>query len=141
MDGSIHRPGYNVAVIHPRTGKLLARRGFDTTPAGSEAEAAALVRFVEQVPAGQIVVVAMQGDGAAHLTEKAVNAFRKIGGQADPRGSAGGSHAIIGVKGAAPGTALEAAGPGSGWLRVAPDQRTLAVAVGTIVWEKTDKQE
>ena len=141
VDGSIHRPGYNVAVIHPRTGKLLARRGFDTTPAGSEAEAAALARFIEQVPTGQIVVVAMQGDGAAHLTEKAVNAFRKIGGQADPRGSTGGSHAIIGVKGAAPGTALEAAGPGSGWLRVAPDQRTLAVAVGTIVWEKTDKQE
>ena len=140
-DGSVHRPGYNVAVIHPRTGKLLDRRGFDTTPGGSEAEAAALTGFMERVPDGRIVVVVMQGDGAAHLTEEAVNALREIGGQADPRGSRGWSHAIIGVKGAAPGAALEAAGPGNGWLRVAPDQRTLAIAVDAIVWEQTGKRE
>jgi ABC-type transport system involved in cytochrome c biogenesis permease component len=140
-DGSVHRPGYNVAVIHPRTGRLLDRQGFDTTPSGSEAEAAALAAFIEQVPDGRIVVVAMQGDGAFHLTDEAVAAFREIGGQADLRGRSGWSHAIVGVKGAAPGAALEAAGPDNGWLRVAPDQRTLAMAVDAIVWEQAGEQE
>lgn len=136
QDGSLHHPGYNVAVIHPKTGELLDQGGFDTTPGGSEAQASALADFIAAVPDGQIVVVALQGDGAAHLTDGAVAAFRAIGGQADPRGTTGWSHAIIGVKGAETGTALEAAGPGNGWLRVAPDWRTLAIAVDKLLWER-----
>jgi hypothetical protein len=31
---------------------------------------------------------------------------------------------------------METAGPDSGWLRVAPDLRTLAAAVDTIRWEQ-----
>jgi hypothetical protein len=73
------------------------------------------------------------------LTEEAVDALGSIGGQSDPRGSNDWSHAVIGVKGAAPGTVMEAAGPDSGWLRVAPDRRTLAVAVDTILWEQTSE--
>jgi hypothetical protein len=84
------------------------------------------------------VAVALQGDGAAHLTEDAVRALSQIGGQADLRGTTGWSHALIGVKGAAPGTALEAAGPDQGWLRAAPDRRTLAIAVDLILWERVE---
>ena len=134
-DGSVHRPGYNVAVIQPGTGKLLDRQGFDTTPGGSEAEATALADFIAGVPEGHIVAVALQGEGAAYLNDGAVAALRSIGAEADLRGATGWSQAIIGVKGAAPGTALEAAGPESGWLRAAPDQRTLGVAVDAITWE------
>jgi hypothetical protein len=137
-DGSVHRSGYNVAVIHPKSGRLLDRRGFDTTPGGSESEALALADFLAEVPEGRLVAVAMQGDGAAHLNEEVVSAFRQIGGQADLRGTSGWSHAIIGVKGAAPGTALEVAGPEDGWLRVAPDRRTLAVAVDSVSWEQAE---
>ncbi len=135
QDGSLHSPGYNVAVIDARTGGLLQSQGFDTTPEGSEAQAAALAAFVEAIPEGRIVAVALQDDGAANLTAEAVTAFRAIGGQADPRGSSGWSHAIIGVKGAAPGTALEVSGPENGWLRVESDRRTLAVAVDVVRWE------
>jgi hypothetical protein len=137
-DGSVHRPGYNVVVIDPQSGALLARQGFDTTPGGGDLEAAALADFVAAVPAGQIVAVAMQGDGASRLNADAVAALHTIGGEADPRGSSGWSHAIVGVKGAAPGTALEAAGPDQGWLRVAPDRRTLGIAVGKIWWEPAE---
>jgi hypothetical protein len=137
VDGSIHRPGYNVAVIDPKTGRLLGQQGFDTTPGGTPSEAGALADFIARIPKGRIVVVAMQGDGASGLTDAAVAALRAIGGQADPRGTSGWSHAIIGVKGAAPGTALEVAGPDNGWLRVAADRRTLAVAVDTLLWEQT----
>ncbi len=134
QDGSVHRPGYNVAVVDPRSGALLARQGFDTTPGGSDLEAGALADFIAAVPEGQIVVVAMQGDGAARLNDAALAALRSIGGQADPRGTGGWSQAIVGVKGAAAGAALEAAGPEDGWLRVAPDRRTLAIAVDEIDW-------
>ena len=135
-DGSVHSPGYNVAVIDANTGRLLQRQGFDTTPDGSQAQAAALAAFIEAIPEERIVVVASQGDGAANLTAEAVAAFAAIGAKADPQGSSGWSHAIIGVKGAAPGTALEAAGPENGWLRAAPDRRTLAVAVDAVQWEQ-----
>jgi hypothetical protein len=137
-DGSEHRAGYNVAVLDPQTGRLLKRRGFDTTPDGSDAEATALADFIAAVPQGQIVVVALQADGAARLNETAIGALHSIGGQADPRGSSGWSHAVVGVKGAAPGTALEVAGPDTGWLRVAPDRRTLAIALDTVVWEQAE---
>jgi hypothetical protein len=137
-DGSMHHPGYNFAIVDPQSGRLLDRQGFDTTPSGSESEAAALARAIAAVPDGQIVVVALQGEGEAHLTDEAVVAFHQIGGQADLRGTSGWSHAIIGVKGAAPGTAMEVAGVGDAWLSVAPDRRTLAIAVDSILWEQQE---
>ncbi len=138
QDGSVHSPGYNVAVIHPRSGKLLDRQGFDTTHSGSESNALALADMIDALPDGRIVVVALQGDGAAHLTEDAVKALQQIGGQVDLRGTSSWSHAVIGVKGAAPGAALEVAGPDQGWLRAAPDRRTLAIAVDLILWERVE---
>jgi hypothetical protein len=140
-DGSVHRPGYNVAVIEPHGGRVVDRQGFDTAPGSGEAESTALADFIANVPEGQIVAVALQGDGAAYLTDDALAGLRAIGGQADPRGTAGWSHAIIGVKGAAPGMAMEATGPENGWLRVAPDRRTLAIAVDTILWESVGGPE
>jgi hypothetical protein len=137
-DGSMHHPGYNVAVIDPQSGRLLDQQGFDTTPNGSDSQAAALARTIAAVPDGQIVVVALQGEGEAHLTDEAVVAFHQIGGQADLRGTSGWSHAIIGVKGAASGTAMEVAGVGDAWLSVAPDRRTLAIAVDSILWEQQE---
>ncbi len=127
-DGSLHSPGYNVAIVDARSGQLLDRRAFDGDPA-------ALAAFIGGVEEGRIVIVALQGEAAAHLSDEALAALRAIGGRADPRES-GGSHAIIGVKGTAPGAALEATGPGNGWLRVAPDRRTLAIAVDRLIWEK-----
>jgi hypothetical protein len=138
QDGSVHGPGYNVAVIHPKSGRLLDMRAFDTTPGGSEQNAAALADMLDAVPEGRIVAVAVQGDGAAYLTEDAVRALTQIGGQVDLRGTTGWSHSLIGIKGAAPGAALEVAGPDQGWLRAAPDRRTLAMAVDLILWERME---
>jgi hypothetical protein len=137
-DGSLHSPGYNLAVVDPARGRVLDRQAFDTSSSGSEAAAASLAAFVRGIPDGQIVVAAVQGDGAAHLTAEAVDALRSIGSEADLRGSSGWSHAIVGVKGAAPGAALEASGPQNGWLRLAPDLRTLAVAVDRLLWKPDD---
>ncbi len=135
-DGSVHQPGYNLAVLHPRTGRIIQRRGFDVTSTGSKAEVSSLVDFLQSVPNGQIVIAALQGEGLDYLTDTGVASFRTIGAQGDPRQHTGASHAIIGVKGAAPGTASEVTGPGNGWLRVAPDLRTLAMAVDVISWHQ-----
>ncbi|NLF12917.1 MAG: hypothetical protein GX597_14095, partial [Anaerolineaceae bacterium] len=39
-DGSLHSPGYNLAVVDPASGRLLDRQGFDTTAGGSQAQGA-----------------------------------------------------------------------------------------------------
>jgi hypothetical protein len=137
LDASAHHPGYNVALLHPRSGKVLDSRGFDTTPGGNGAQAAALAEWIAAVPRGHIVVVALQGDGIALLSQEAVDAFHSLGAALDPRGDGGGSHAIVGVQGAPPGSALEAAGPEGSWLRVAPDRRRLGVALDAVIWEQT----
>lgn len=128
VDASAHRRGYNIAVLDPKTGDLLEARGFDTW--ANPYESQALARFLAQVPEGYIVIAAVQEDGARHLTEEAVHALRSIGAGEDMRGREGQAHAVIGVKGAPPGTALEEVGGPSAYLRLGrnPDSRTLGAA-------------
>jgi hypothetical protein len=128
-DASTHRRGYNLAVIDPANGAVVQKAGFDTF--ANEFESQDLVDFVAQIPEGYIVAVAVKGDGAAHLTDAAVEALASLGGLSDLRGTENLSHAMIGVRGAAPGAALEASGEGNSYLHVGknPDERTLSVAL------------
>jgi hypothetical protein len=57
-------------------------------------------------------VVAALDETTWQLTDQALAAFRSIGGQVDPRSAFGQSHLLIGVRGAQPGEAIEAVGPG-----------------------------
>jgi hypothetical protein len=127
-DASTHRRGYNVAVIDPETGVVVQHEGFDSF--ANEFESQDLADFITAIPDGYIVALAVKDDGAAHLTDAAVEAFRSLGAQIDTRGTQHLSHAIIGVKGANPGSALEASGEGNSYLHVGknPDERTLSVA-------------
>jgi hypothetical protein len=128
-DASTHRRGYNLAVIDPQSGAVVERAGFDTW--ANEFESQDLADFVAEIPEGYIVAVAVKGDGAANLTDAAVRALLTLGAQTDLRGTEHLSHAILGVKGAEPGSALEASGEGNSYLHVGrnPDERTLSVAV------------
>lgn len=127
-DASTHRRGYNLAVIDPRSGVVVDKSGFDTW--ANEYESRALADFVAEIPEGHIVAVAVKDDGAANLTEPGLEALRSLGAQIDLRGTEHRSHAIIGVKGATPGTVPEASAEGNSYLRVGrnPDDRTLSVA-------------
>jgi hypothetical protein len=100
--------GYNVVVVDPRSGTVAARAVFDTFV--DRAASARLADFIGRVPAGWIVAAAIKDDGVGRLGEDAVRAFHSIGGQRDPRGTLFVSHLLIGVKGAAPGTAVEEVG-------------------------------
>jgi hypothetical protein len=106
LDVSPNRRGYNVAVLDPTSGSVEAVAVFDThlDPAASRALAA----FLDGVPSGRIVAVAIADEASRLLDEDAVIALQGIGATGDLRDKFRWGQAIIGVKGAAPGTALEA---------------------------------
>ncbi len=127
LDASVGRAGYNVAVLDERTGALLDKAGFDTTANAYEADR--LAAYLRRIPAGRIVVLATKGAATAHLTPAAVAALRGAGSAiTDAAALAGRAHALVGVQGAAPGSAAEAVGDDA-FVRVAGDFRTLAAAV------------
>jgi hypothetical protein len=128
VKASTNRRGYNVAGFDPRSGKLLETRGFDT--AANSYEADALAAYLSDIPRGRIVALATKGDATAHLTPAAITALRGLGSRAaSPADLAGQSHALVGVQGAAPGSAAEETKPGDAFVRVAGDFRTLAAAL------------
>ena len=104
-DLSPNRRGYNVVALNP-AGAVLAGESFDThlDPLASQR----LADFIAALPEGSIVAVAVADEAAMNLGEEAVSALRSIGAAGDLRGKFRWGHAIIGVKGAAPGQALEA---------------------------------
>lgn len=126
-DASAHRRGLNVAVLEPERGRLVFQAGFDT--AANPFEADRLAERLGAVAPGQIVVVASQGlDATAHLTEPARTALAALGADPDRLEP---PFSIVGVQGAPPGSALQASGEGTAFLRLGPlpDTRPLGVAV------------
>jgi hypothetical protein len=104
LDVSPNRRGYNVAALSPQGDLQIAN--FDTflDPGASSALAA----FIAALPQGHIVAVAAADEASMNLGEEGVSALRSIGAKGDLRGKYRWSHAVIGVKGAGPGSALEA---------------------------------
>ncbi|MBC7222979.1 MAG: hypothetical protein H5T59_01660 [Anaerolineae bacterium] len=99
--------GYNLAVVDPTTGDVRQVASFDTH---GDAEASpALAAFLETIPEGMLVLGAVNDEASLRLTEEAVAALRSVGAQVDLQGKFRWGHAFVGVKGAAPGQALEGA--------------------------------
>ncbi len=128
--------GYNVVVLDPQSGAVQSARRFDMVE--DRAESRAMTEFLMQVPAGQIVVVASQGDVAAGLGDRTVEQLRTLGAQVDVRQTAQRAHVLIGVKGAPAGSAPEQADDAAAIVAVGRilDTRTLAAAVSAITLEK-----
>jgi hypothetical protein len=105
-DVSPNERGYNLAVIDPTTGVVEFTAHFDTFAA--EIESQRLANLVAAIPPGHLVAVVVRDEASMHLTAEAIAALHAIGAQGDLQGRFCWSHAIIGVKGAAPGTAAEA---------------------------------
>ncbi len=120
IDQSPNGRGYNLVVVDPQSGTVLARDSFDTF--ASADESARLADFVEKIPAGRIVAAVVRDEASRYLTARAADALGTIGASVDLRSKWRWSHALIGVKGAQPGTALESAS------ETAPSQ--LVVGIG-----------
>ncbi len=138
---SLNERGYNLAVIHPQSGVVEQAAAFDTHL--DEGASPALVAFLSTVPRGQIVAVAAADEASRLLSEEAVAALQRLGATGDLREKFRWGHAIIGIQGASPGTALES----SDWMRpvtlVAGEGATephLAAAFATITFTATPGQ-
>jgi hypothetical protein len=104
-DVSPNRRGYNAAVIDPETGAVERTASFDTHL--DEAANEEMARFLQSTPPGRIVAVAAADEASRLLGEEAVEALRGIGSMGDLRGKFRWGHAIVGVQGAPPGSAIE----------------------------------
>ena len=100
--------GYNVVAIDPASGDVLWSDLFDTLV--SSGESGRLAQAVGRLATGTIVAVAVKDEASGALTSEAVAALRALGGMEDIRGRYRVSHLLVGVKGAAPGTAIERSG-------------------------------
>jgi len=123
------RRGYNLVALDPTSGRVLLSAAFDTF--ADDGASARLAKAIDDLPPGTIVALAVKDDASAKLGAEAVAALRALGITTDLRGGFRASHAAIGVKGAPPGTALEARGDEAVRLAIgrSPDERTLGVAI------------
>jgi len=105
---ALPRRGYNIVALDPADGRLLVTENFDTFR--SPVESARMSQRIAGLPHGAIVVAAVKHDGGGQLGLDGVRALNAIGGRVDLRATLWQSHLVIGVKGATPGAAIEAAG-------------------------------
>ena len=126
---AVNRRGYNLVAIDPTSGEVLWSDLFDTHAAPGESHR--LAEVIGRFPAGTIVAAAAMDEASGALTDDAVSALRSLGGQDDIRGRYRVSHLLVGVKGAAPGTAVEQ----SGYARLTA---TLGYAPGQLGVETRD---
>jgi len=100
-----NRRGLNLAAVEPRGGKVLATRGFDVHRDAFASRA--MLTFVRSLPDGTLVAVASRDDASRSFNDDSRAALNLIGVKADLGGKFRHTLAAVGVKGAAPGTALE----------------------------------
>ncbi|MEZ4868619.1 MAG: interleukin-like EMT inducer domain-containing protein [Caldilineaceae bacterium] len=98
--------GYNLVALD-QSGAVLAKANFNTLAA--ESASAALATWVQQWPPGVVIAGAVQDEASLRLGEDAVNALRALGLTTDLRNRFRWSHAFVGVVGAPPASALDAA--------------------------------
>ncbi len=103
-DVAVNERGYNVAVLE-QTGNVTSV-AFDTHLDATAAYR--LAQFLAGVPEDALVAVAVADEASMRLDEAGVAALRALGATGDLRNRFRWSHAMIGVKGGAAGSALEA---------------------------------
>ena len=103
-----NRRGINAVAVSP-VGEVRGSRHFDLChwPQGGSV----FQRWVEALPQGTLVLLAVRTDASRLFGPLALEALRGIGARTDLRGKVRTSYAAIGVRGAALGTALEVMSP------------------------------
>ncbi|MFB3897405.1 MAG: YfhO family protein [bacterium] len=103
-----NQPGFNIAVLNQSTHDLDDLTVFSSllSVATTSTERSPLAVYLDAIPAGKIVVIAWKGDTASFLmTEDIVSTLQSLG--AVPDKFHGNTLALIGVKGANPGEAMQ----------------------------------
>ncbi len=98
--------GYNLVVLHPASGKVEKTGTFDTLENLDASRA--MAEFIASASEGSLILGAVCDEGTIQLTSEAVEALRSVGCAAEVAGKYRLAHAFAGVKGSAPGSAIEA---------------------------------
>lgn len=130
--------GYALAVLDAESGAVRSFETFNTSWYPEDSHR--LARFIAGIPDGSPVLVSSEFDVSRSLTEEAVAALKTLGLKEDMRGHVNVLHAAVGVKGAAPGTALESTHPESATLAVG-GTRTLSVELNGLELLKRAESE
>ena len=103
--------GLNVVEFDESSGEVLSKRLFNTHSevVSDYSPSDAFVDFINVLPSGRVVAIAVKGDAITHLEDNAKHACESIGSRLVRQVNIGGSWAIIGRKGAASGTVPESA--------------------------------
>jgi len=127
--------GYNFAVLDQHNGRVLQTEHFDTY--GDAQAAARLVAFLDGIPAGRWVLGAISDEGYTHMTEDAYQAIESIGSTRIRQVQYRSMWAIIGKKGAAPGSVPEGLSPfQTEGAVVLKDTLALLYKTGTVISER-----
>ncbi|MBI5033100.1 MAG: hypothetical protein HZB51_21485 [Chloroflexi bacterium] len=136
VEASLLGRGYNIVVIDPKNGKIISAKSFNT--ADDKAQSRAMTDFIAKIPNGFIVVVSAQESAGLNLGDRTVAGLKGLGSKIDLRQNPNRAHALVGVKGATPGTADEESKDGSAFVVIghSADERTLAAAISAVMIEK-----
>jgi hypothetical protein len=115
--------GIVLALIDPQTGKVRAAGGYDTYLSTDESDR--LAAAINAAPDRTIIALVSYEEGMSKLNDAARAALASLGARTDLKDQIGAAYALIGVKGAVPGTALERLDPSAAV--------TLDVGVGALV--------
>jgi Interleukin-like EMT inducer len=120
------RRGYNLLAVDP-DGTRVTTAFFDTflKPEAAHEMAA----WIGALAPGTIVAGAVKDEASGRLTAEAVAALHDLGVSGDLRGRFRESHAFVGVKGAPPGTAVQALGAGPATVAVGQPDRSHGVVL------------
>lgn len=125
---SPRQAGYNLVSIDPQTGEVLRRNAFDIDKRPATKQR--LVKFIDSVPPGMLVAVAMRRRGTTAVDTNVFNAFKTLGASNQVNGTR--SHLIVGIKGAASGTAIEQIDRRKVRATVGQDRNNMAMIVTRI---------
>jgi hypothetical protein len=139
IDASAGRKGVNVTVLHRESGDVLQKVGFDTTANRYESER--LAQFLHELAPGSLVLVVSHGDASAFLTPEAIAGLRSLGAAVTEEQLRGQHFALVGVQGAAPGSAAQVIDSQAAFLRISleRERRTLAAAVDWVEITRSDQ--
>ncbi|HPG41013.1 MAG TPA: C25 family cysteine peptidase [bacterium] len=98
--------GINMVIVDGRNGEILSARVFDTWEDAAAADSLAAV--IDRQPDGHYILCAIKDEGSAKMNENGYRALESIGSALCRKTGSRDSWAIIGVKGAAPGSVPEA---------------------------------
>ncbi len=111
--------GHNLAVLNEISGQVMDIRHFDTYSSSSEADN--MAHYIQNLPTGRIVLAAIRDEGSAKMTENAYLALESLGSQLARSVQNRDSWAMIGKKGAAPGSAIEKISPAGSGVAIVQD--------------------